>query len=63
MAKNSGLGINGATLTEPWAKHYPMLTLMKIFGWKTPSMAARYYHPDEKELLAGVDAMKRESHS
>lgn len=40
------------------AKHYPMLTLMKIFGWKTPSMAARYYHPDDAELLAGVDAMQ-----
>lgn len=39
------------------APHYHMLTLMKIFGWKTPSMAARYYHTSEDELLAGIDRM------
>lgn len=37
------------------APHYPMVTLMKIFGWKTPVMAARYYHASEEELLAGLD--------
>jgi integrase len=40
------------------APHYNMLTLMKIFGWKTPSMAARYYHASDDELLAGVDRMQ-----
>jgi hypothetical protein len=40
------------------APHYPMLTLMKIFGWKTPSMAARYYHASDEELLAGIDRMQ-----
>ena len=41
------------------APHYPMLTLMKIFGWKTPSMAARYYHPNDDELLLGLDQMQK----
>lgn len=41
------------------APHYPMLTLMKIFGWKTPSMAARYYHASDEELLAGIDRMEQ----
>lgn len=40
------------------APHYPMLTLMKIFGWKTPAMAARYYHASDEELLAGIDRMQ-----
>lgn len=40
------------------APHYPMLTLMKIFGWKTPAMAARYYHASDEELLAGIDRME-----
>jgi hypothetical protein len=35
-----------------------MLTLMKIFGWQTPSMAARYYHASDEELLAGIDRME-----
>lgn len=39
------------------APHYPMLTLMAIFGWKTPSMAARYYHASDADLLAGIDRM------
>jgi integrase len=39
------------------ALHYNMLTLMKIFGWTTPSMAARYYHASDEELLAGLDKM------
>lgn len=41
------------------APHYPMLTLMKIFGWKTPAMAARYYHASDEELLAGIDRMQQ----
>lgn len=41
------------------APHYPMLTLMKIFGWKTPSMAARYYHASDEELLEGLDKMHK----
>ena len=41
------------------APHYPMLTLMKIFGWTTPSMAGRYYHASDQDLLAGVDNMQR----
>jgi hypothetical protein len=40
------------------ALHFNMLTLMKIFGWTTPSMAARYYHASDEELLAGVDKMR-----
>lgn len=43
------------------APHYPMLTLMKIFGWKTPSMAARYYHASDEELYAGIDKMNQAS--
>ncbi|MEQ1916109.1 MAG: site-specific integrase, partial [Gallionella sp.] len=45
------------------APHYPMLTLMKIFGWKTPSMAARYYHASDEELYAGIDKMNQLSHA
>lgn len=45
------------------APHFPMLTLMKIFGWKTPAMAARYYHTTDDELLAGIDRMQRASQS
>lgn len=41
------------------APHYPMLTLMAIFGWKTPSMAARYYHASDEDLLAGIDKLHR----
>jgi integrase len=40
------------------APHYPMLTLMSIFGWKTPSMAARYYHATTDELHAGLERMQ-----
>lgn len=43
------------------APHYHMLTLMKIFGWKTPSMAARYYHASDEELYAGIDKMSQAS--
>lgn len=40
------------------APHYPLLTLMKIFGWKTPAMAARYYHASDEELHAGLVSMQ-----
>lgn len=40
------------------APHYPMLTLMSIMGWKTPAMAARYYHAGVDELHAGLERMK-----
>ena len=40
------------------APHYPMLTLMSIMGWKTPSMAARYYHASVDDLHAGLDRMR-----
>lgn len=40
------------------APHYPLLTLMKIFGWKTPAMAARYYHASDEELHAGLASMQ-----
>lgn len=40
------------------APHYPMLTLMSIMGWKTPSMAARYYHAGVDELHAGIERMQ-----
>lgn len=40
------------------APHYPMLTLMSIMGWKTPAMAARYYHADDAELHAGLERMQ-----
>jgi integrase len=40
------------------APHYPMLTLMAIMGWKTPAMAARYYHAGVDELHAGIERMQ-----
>lgn len=45
------------------APHYPMLTLMKVFGWKTPTMAARYYHASDEELRAGIERMERAAQS
>lgn len=41
------------------APHYPMLTLMAIFGWTTPAMAARYYHASDEELFAGLNSLER----
>jgi len=41
------------------APHYPLLILMKIFGWKTPAMAARYYHASDEELHAGLVNMQK----
>lgn len=41
------------------APHFPMLTLMSIFGWKTPAMAARYYHASDDDLHAGLEKMQR----
>lgn len=43
------------------AQHYPLLTLMKIFGWKTPGVAAGYYKADIEELHAGLDKMLSKS--
>jgi len=40
------------------APHYPLIVLMKIFGWETAAMAARYYHASDAELLAGIDRMQ-----
>lgn len=40
------------------APHYQLLTLMKIFGWKTPAMAARYYHASDEELHSGLASMQ-----
>lgn len=40
------------------APHYSMPVLMAIMGWKTASMAARYYHADADELHAGLERMK-----
>ncbi len=40
------------------APHFPMLTLMAIFGWSTPSMASRYYHATADELHAGLERMQ-----
>ena len=39
------------------APHFPMLILMAIFGWTTPSMAARYYHASDDDLHAGLARM------
>lgn len=40
------------------APHYTMPVLMAIMGWKTASMAARYYHADVSELHAGLERMQ-----
>lgn len=40
------------------APHYPMVTLMAIMGWKTPAMAARYYHASTDDLHAGIEKMQ-----
>lgn len=40
------------------APHYSMPVLMSIMGWKTASMAARYYHADADELHAGLERMR-----
>lgn len=40
------------------APHYPMVTLMAIMAWKTPAMAARYYHASTDDLHAGIEKMQ-----
>lgn len=45
------------------APYYPLVTLMSVMGWKTPSMAARYYHASTDELHEGLARMQNACNS